>query len=87
MSVQWWLAELDRYGNPKLMDGAHSERSGAEQALYLIQRLGLVKDRRFAVARVELSEAKADATGANEDAIATLNEIGLRPLERTAKDA
>lgn len=31
--VQWWLAELDRYGNPKLVDGAHSSIKGARDAL------------------------------------------------------
>lgn len=79
---QWWLAELDQYGNPKLCDGAHSQRQGAEHALYLINRLGLSRGRRFAVAEVILTEAKEDPRGANEEALATLNSIGLRPLGR-----
>lgn len=51
--VQWWVAELDRYGNPKLTDGAHSERDGCEQAIYLLARLGLAKDTKHAICRVE----------------------------------
>ena len=78
-AAQWWLAELDQHGNPTLCDGMHSDRHGAEHALYLLQRLGLAKDRRFAVAEVRLTEAKPDARGADESAIATLNAIGLRP--------
>lgn len=77
--TQWWLAELDQHGNPKLCDGAHSDRQGAEHALYLIQRLGLARDRRFAVAEVRLTEATPDPRGANEEALATLNAVGLRP--------
>lgn len=26
--TQYWLAELDRYDNPTLIDGAHSEEEG-----------------------------------------------------------
>lgn len=55
MKTQWWLAELDMHGNPKLTDGAHSVRAGAEKALTLMQRLGLAKDRHFAIAEVRRS--------------------------------
>lgn len=69
-SVQWWLAELDQYGNPKLSDGAHSERAGADKAMYLIKNLGLDnKGKRWAVARVELSEPQPSADGVNHDAV------------------
>ncbi|WP_155257350.1 MULTISPECIES: hypothetical protein [Burkholderia] len=70
--VQWWLAELDQYGNPKLSDGAHSERAGADKAMYLIKNLGLdTKGKRWAVARVELSEPRPSANGVNMEAVAT----------------
>ncbi|HEM8998856.1 TPA: hypothetical protein U2T46_000891 [Burkholderia cenocepacia] len=69
-SVQWWLAELDQYGNPKLSDGAHSERAGADKAMYLIKNLGLDnKGKRWAVARVELSEPRPSADDVNQDAV------------------
>ena len=79
MKTQWWLAELDVYGNPKLADGAHDKRDGAEEALTLIQRLGLAKERRFAIAEVRLTEPTGEHGPVNEEAIATLNAIGLRP--------
>lgn len=78
MLVQWWLAKLDQYGNPKLVDGAHSDRAGVEQALYLINRLGLGKGNRYACARVEVTDVEPVAHNANEDALATLNSIGLK---------
>ena len=71
--MQWWLAELDRYGNPKLIDGAHSERQGADQAAYLIRSIGLggATPRRFAVARVELTEVdERNHEIVNEEAVA-----------------
>ena len=79
MKTQWWLAELDMHGNPKLTDGAHSVRAGAEEALTLMQRLGLAKDRHFAIAEVRLTEPTGKHGQVNEEAIATLNAIGLRP--------
>lgn len=79
-NVQWWLAETDRNGNAaNLADGPHSDREGVEQAAYLIKRLGLTRGRTFAAARVELSEVTPTAHGANEDALSTLNSVGLRP--------
>jgi hypothetical protein len=76
---QWWLAKLDQHGNPTLTDGAHSDRAGADQAKYLLDRLGLSRDRRLVVARVTLSEANPSGEGVNEEAVGTLNSIGLRP--------
>lgn len=76
MKAQYWLAELDRYGNPKLIDGAHSSAKGANKAAYIIRELGLGQpDRKFAVARVELSECVPSSTGVNLKAIRTLNTI------------
>lgn len=75
--VQYWLAELDRYGNPKLVDGAHQQRSGAEEAATILGRLGLASERRFAIAEVRLSELTGEHPPVNDDAIRTLNSIGL----------
>ena len=72
--VQYWLAELDRYDNPKLCDGAHSDEQGAHRALYLLQRMGFAEGKRFAVARVELIDAVPNATGVNEEALETITE-------------
>lgn len=76
---QFWLARLDQYGNPTLVDGAHDERAGVEQALYLFNRLGLGKGERYACAEVIVTDVEPGAHGANEDAIETLNGIGLKP--------
>jgi hypothetical protein len=75
MKVQYWLAELDQYGNPKLVDGAHSNEQGANQAAWLIKAMNLGGDRprRFAVARVELSECVPTAAGVNLEAVRTIN--------------
>lgn len=70
--LQFWLAELDQYDNAKLVDGSHDSEQAVHHALYLYQRLGIAKDRRFAVARVELIDVVADPKGANEDALDTL---------------
>jgi hypothetical protein len=71
-TVQFWLAELDRYGNPTLVDGMHSEREGAERAFYLYGRLGYVGERRFAVARVELSSPTGSRDGVNEELLSVV---------------
>ena len=74
-TVQYWLAELDQYENPKLVDGSHSDAEGANQAAYLIGALGLSsgRDRKFAVARVELSECIPSSKGVNMEAVKILN--------------
>ena len=79
MKTQWWLAELDQYGNPTLADGAHREMAGAEEALTILKRLGLAGERRFAIAEVRLSEPTGQHPAVDEESIATLNAIGLRP--------
>ncbi len=78
-NIQWWLAELDRYGNPRLCDGAHSERTGAERAMYLYKCLGLEKGMQYGICRVEMLPSVAIPHGANEESISTLNSIGLKP--------
>jgi len=71
--VQWWLASLDRYGNPSLSDGPHPDRTGVEKAMYLFEKLNLGKGERYAAARVEIFDVVPAAHGANEDAIRTIN--------------
>ena len=75
MKVQYWLAEVDQYDNPALIDGAHQNEEGANQAAYLIQamNLGGNRPRKFAVARVELSECVPTSAGINHEAIAIIN--------------
>lgn len=79
MDTQFWLAELDKHGNPKLVDGAHSDRAGAEEALTLFTSmscLGLsTEGRRYAIAEVNLSEPTGEHKPANQDAIDILNSI------------
>lgn len=83
VAVQFWLAELDQYGNPKLTDGAHPDRDGAEKAATIIRRLGLDRESRFAVAEIHLSELTGEHGPLDEGSIATLNAIGLRPEPTT----
>ncbi len=71
--VQWWLATIDRYGYPTLTDGAHGGRAGADQAAYLIDALGVGQGKKYAVARVELSEPRPNADGVNHEAVAQCN--------------
>lgn len=78
METQWWLAELNMYGNGKLADGPHTARIGAEQALYLLRRMGMAGDRKFAIAEVRLTEPTGEHGPVNEEAVETLNAIGLR---------
>jgi hypothetical protein len=82
-NTQWWLAELDIHGNPTLIDGAHSNRAGANRAAYIIKSLGLgSQDRRFAVAKVELSECVPSQKGVNLGAISRINEIKSQGLSK-----
>lgn len=77
--VQYWLADLDQYGNPTLVDGAHSDRGGAEEAATLLRRLGLAGQRNFAVAEIRITALTGEHGTIDEQAIGTLNAIGLRP--------
>lgn len=74
-SPQYWLAELDQYDNPKLIDGSHDSPKGANKAAYLIaaMRLG-APNRRFAVAKVELSECVPSSDGVDHEAIQAIND-------------
>lgn len=73
-AVQWWLAELDQYGNPRLTDGAHGDRAGADKAKYLIDAMHLAKPgTRHAVARVELSEPRPSPGGVDHEAVGLVN--------------
>lgn len=73
MVKQWWLAELDQYGNPTLIDGAHADRSGAEKALTIITRLRLAGSSVFAIAEVWLTAPTGEHDPVNEEAIETIN--------------
>lgn len=73
MNTQFWLARLDRHGNPTLVDGAHERRSGVEKAMYLFTRLNLSKGESYACAEVIITPVEAKSHGANEEAIETLN--------------
>lgn len=72
--IQFWLAELDRYGNPTLIDGAHGAREGAEEALTLRRRLPMLSTdgRKFAIAEVRLSEPTGVHGPLNEEALDSL---------------
>jgi len=70
IGIQWWLVKLNQHGNPTPWDGPHDDRGGADKALYLIQRLGLVRNGdRYAVARIELSEPEPFAGDIDEAVI------------------
>lgn len=70
---QFWLAELDPHGNPRLLDGAHRTREGVEKAAYLHMRLGLQKGLTFACAEVHITPVEAAPHGANEEALSILS--------------
>jgi hypothetical protein len=73
-TYQYWLVSLDRYGNPRLIDGAHSDAEGANQAAYLIKSMHLSSENeKFAVAKIELLECVPSDKGVNHEAIRTIN--------------
>lgn len=73
-SVQWWLAECDAHGNPKLTDGPHSDAKGVRRALYVINGLGLRRERPMVACRVEMFEVVPDGEGCNESALSDMRE-------------
>lgn len=73
---QFWLAEIDMHGNPKLIDGAHSTRGGAEKAKALFDGLGLSGAREFAVAEIRLSEFTGEHEPVDQSAIDAINNCG-----------
>lgn len=81
-NVQWWLAELDQYGVGRPVDGPHSDRSGADKAMYLFNALGLVNGRRYAVAKVELFPPEPSAEGVNHVAVAECNKARAAAFPR-----
>lgn len=73
-TIQYWLAELDVHENPTLIDGAHRNRAGVNKAAYLMGALHLGKpNRKFAVARVELTECLPSGKGVNRGAVDACN--------------
>lgn len=72
---QWRLASIDQHGNPTLVDGAHLTRAGADRAAYLIAAMKLGRGKRYAVARVELSEPTPSDKGVDRAAVAAVNRM------------
>lgn len=66
---QWWLAELDMHGNPTLVDGAHEDRAGADNAMYVYERLRITHGKRYAVALVILYQPQPNSDGVDEEVI------------------
>ena len=84
--AQWWLAEVDRYDNPKLVDGAHGDRAGADKAAFLFGSLGLTGDRKLAVAKVELSDPRPSSEGVNMEAVRDCNRARAAIATSTSKE-
>lgn len=77
--THWWLGEIGPYGYSKPIDGPHENRAGVEEAAYLLARLGLQRERKFSCLEITETPVEAKPHEANEEAISTLNQIGLRP--------
>lgn len=76
MNKQFWLVELDRYGTPRLVDGAHPKRDGAEKAMTLLRRLNLSKDGvKYAVAEITVHVLTGKHSPVNEEAMSTISTI------------
>ena len=75
--VQWWLVELDQYGNcSRMVDGAHSDAEGADKAAYLIKAMHLPSaNAKLAVAKIELYPCEPNAEGVNHEAVASVNRM------------
>jgi hypothetical protein len=77
---QYWLVDISSPGVPKLIDGYHETPQGVNQAAYLIRAMGLGDpSRRFAVAKIELSECVPSAEGVNHEAVQTINSMRRVP--------
>ena len=55
MKEQYWLAKLDRYGNPRLMDGSHGDLENVRKALALYKMLGF-SEGHYAAVKVTILE-------------------------------
>lgn len=73
--VDWWLGELDQHGNPELIDGPHADVPGVEQALWLIENLGMRRGRNLVGLRIEQFEVKPVAHNVNHEATAACRTI------------
>lgn len=74
--TEWWLVTLtEPHGIIELTDGPHDDRSGVEQAAYLMRGLGLQRGARYAAAEVRMTEVKPKSHGANEEAIRTVRAV------------
>lgn len=77
MTPQFWLAEINRYGSAKLVDGPHVSRDGAEKARTLFSRLGFDSGKCLMIAEVLLTEPTGIHSEVNEQAIAALAKAGV----------
>jgi hypothetical protein len=84
---QWWLVELDRYGNcVRMVDGAHSSAAGANKAAYLIKAMHLSSENcTFAVAEIHLHPCEPSSEGVNHDAVNQINTAAGRTQGREEK--
>lgn len=76
--IQWWVADVCQYGMPKLTDGPHDNREDCENAIYVMNRLGLSPEKKQVICRVEIYPPVAKAHDVNEEALSALNSIGIR---------
>lgn len=83
MKRQFWLAELDRYGNAKLIDGPHNDREGVETAAALHEALGLRSGQPLTCAEVLVTDLTGAHGPINREAVAILN--ATRPPEDTER--
>ena len=91
LGTQYWLAKLDSYGNPTLLDGAHGAPDGVRKAAFLFKalRIGQLADR-HALAKIELFEVKPSAAGVNPEAIEICSQATLvapTPADTSASQA
>jgi hypothetical protein len=82
MKQELWLAEVTRdEGNHqlvRLLDGPHSDAEGVAMAKELFNRLGFArKYQNLKLVRVSVEEIGASAERVNDEAVKTLNGIGL----------
>lgn len=54
-NTQWWIAEIDQYGNPTLVDGAHGSRQDAEDSIPALKSLW-TREGKMAIVKVEIDK-------------------------------
>lgn len=74
IDTQWWVAELDKYGNPTLTDGAHTNKESCEEAIFIME--SLIKDKKNRViVKVEIYPGEASQHNVNVDSLKILKQI------------